>query len=372
MKKDYYETLGVSKTATDAEIKSAFRKKAKTCHPDVNKSPDAEKEFKALGEAYAVLSDPEKRKQYDAYGHEAYKNASQNGGFGGGFAGGFQGFDPGDIDVEEVIREFFGGRGSSRNRSNGPRKGDDAAVLLNLTFDEAVHGCKKEITIDVIETCESCKGQGGFDEVTCSTCGGRGKVIVEQNSLFGFFQTQTTCRDCKGTGKIYKRTCDECRGTGNIKKRKTIEVTIPSGVDHGHQLRISGKGSSGINGGPNGDIYIEFNVGDSKIFTRDEFNLFFELPINIVEAALGCKKEIPTLDKNVYLEVKPGTQNGTKLKLRDKGVKDPNSNYKGDMYVIVKVITPTKLNRRQKELLEELKDSNLDDESEIKNYQKNL
>lgn len=370
-KKDYYEVLGVSKTATDEEIKRAFRKLAKTYHPD-NKQTGDEAKFKEVGEAYAILSDPNKRRQYDQFGHQAFTN---NGG------ANYSGFSAEDIDLNDIISEIFGGGfssfsgfsnfgGGARTNSKRPRKGEDSLVNINLTFEEAAFGCKKTITLDLNETCDKCHGAGGFKESTCKTCGGRGRVITEQNSLFGRIQTEVTCHTCGGAGKTYEETCSECNGRGNVKKRKEIEVTIPEGVDTGYQLRISGKGSAGTNGGPNGDIYLEFKVKDHPLFEREDEDIYLKVPLNIVEAALGCKKEIPTLTGNVMLEVKAGTQSGEKVKLKGKGIKRVGAIGKGNMYVIYEVITPTKLSMTTKKLFKELAKENLDNEDEIKNFQK--
>lgn len=372
-KKDYYEVLGVSKTATDEEIKRAFRKLAKTYHPD-NKQTGDEAKFKEVGEAYAILSDPNKRKQYDQFGHSAFTNDGNPG---------FSGFSAEDIDLGDIIREMFGG-GSARysdftsnfnfggRNSKRPRKGEDSLVKIELSFEEAVFGCKKTISLDLNEKCSKCDGAGGFNESSCPTCHGRGRIISEQRSLFGVFQTETTCRDCDGTGKIYKETCSECHGNGQVRKRKEIEVTIPEGVDTGYQLRISGKGSSGYNGGPNGDIYLEFKVNEHPLFKREEEDIYLEVPLTITEAVLGCKKEIPTLTGNVIIEIKAGTQSGDKVKLNNKGVKRVGALGKGNMYVIYKVITPTKLSGTQKKLMKELAETDLEDSSEFKKFNKYL
>ncbi len=372
-KRDYYEVLGVSKNATEDEIKRSFRKLAKQYHPDVNKEPGAEEKFKEIGEAYAILSDPEKRRQYDQFGHAAFDPNA-----GGGF-GGFSGFSTDDIDLSSIFGDLFGGAfggfggfGGRSNRKNRPVKGQDSLIRMNLTFEEAVFGCEKSLKLDLDEKCDKCDGKGGFDESTCSTCGGRGRVVQQQQTMFGVFQSESTCPDCNGTGKTFKTTCSACRGKGHITKNKEIVVKVPEGVDTGNKIRISGKGSAGYNGGPNGDIYIEFNVKDHPIFERDEEDIYFELPLTITEAALGCKKEIPTIYGNVILEIKEGTQNGTKLKLRGKGIKVPNSLKKGDMFVVTKIIIPTKLDRNQKKLFKELADTDLENSSEFKEYKKFL
>lgn len=373
-KKDYYEVLGVSKTATDEEIKRAFRKLAKTYHPD-NKQTGDETKFKEVGEAYAILSDPTKRKQYDQFGHAAFTN---NGG------ANYSGFSAEDIDLGDILNDLFGGGfsgfhsfsgfggGSSRNNSKRPRKGEDSLVNINLTFEEAAFGCKKTITLDLNETCDKCHGAGGFKENTCKTCGGRGRIITEQNTFLGRIQTEVTCNACGGAGKVYEEVCDACNGRGNVRKKKEIEVTIPEGVDTGYQLRISGKGSAGANGGPNGDIYLEFKVKEHPIFEREDEDIYLTVPLNFVEATLGCKKEIPTLTNNVILEVKAGTQSGEKVKLKGKGIKRVGSLGKGNMYIIFKVITPTKLTMTSKRIFKELAQTDLDNEDEIKKFKNYL
>lgn len=371
--RNYYDVLGVSKTATDAEIKSAFRKLAKQYHPDINKEPGAEEKFKEIGEAYAVLSDAEKRKQYDQFGHEAFTQGAAQGGFGGGFGG----FSADDIDLSSIFDDLFGGgmfgggsrRGASKNR---PTKGRDSLVNVSLTFEEAVFGCKKTINIDLDAECEECSGKGGSGEKTCSTCGGRGRVITQQRTMFGVFQSETTCPDCNGKGKTYSNICRKCNGKGHVIKNKEIEITVPEGVDTGHQLRITGKGAAGYNGGPNGDIYIEFKVKDHPLFERKENDIYVDVPLTITEAVLGCKKEIPTLSGSVVLTIDAGSQPGDQLRLKGKGVKDPVRKKNGDMYVILDVVIPDKLDRKQKELFKELDNTDLESGNAFKNFRKYL
>lgn len=368
-KRDYYEVLGVSKDASDEEIKRAFRKLAKQYHPDVSKEEDAEAKFKEIGEAYAVLSDPQKKAQYDQFGHAAFEGASG--------AGGFNGFDINDIDLSDILGDLFGGAfgfggGRRAKSSNRPIKGEDSLVKVSLTFEEAVFGCKKSIKLDLNEECDKCHGKGGFNEKTCPTCNGHGRVVTQQNSLFGMFQTQTTCPDCKGSGKSFGEKCDKCRATGQVRKNKEITINVPEGISDGMQQRISEKGSAGYNGGPNGDIYIEYHVKDHDIFERDEDDIYLEVPLTIKEAILGCKKEIPTLTGNVIVDVKPGTQNLDKVKLKNKGVKNVNSSYKGDMYVVYNVVIPTKLSRKQNELIKNLDSDELNSDSTIKKFKKYL
>lgn len=371
-KKDYYEVLGVSKTATDEEIKRAFRKLAKQYHPDINKEPGAEEKFKEIGEAYAVLSDANKRRQYDQFGHAAFQNGSASGG-----GAGFQGFNMGDIDLEDILGDLFGGGfrgfsgfGGSSRTSSRPSKGEDIRVVLNLTFEEAAFGCEKDVKLNLTSECSRCKGKGGFNEKTCRTCGGAGKVLEQAQTIFGYMQTQKTCPDCKGRGKTYETICDECHGKGVVEKVKTLTVTIPEGVDEGYQLRLSGKGNAGLNGGPNGDVFIEFKIKEHPLFERDGADIYLEVPVTITDATLGCKKEIPTLYGNIILEIKAGTQNYTKLKIKGKGIKLPNSMSKGNMYAVVNIIIPTKLDRKQKALLQDLAQTDLEDSPEFKNFNK--
>lgn len=372
-KKDYYEVLGVSKTATDEEIKRAFRKKAKEYHPDINKEPGAEEKFKEIGEAYSVLSDQNKRRQYDQFGHAAF----QNGGGAGG-SGGFSGFDAGDINLDDILKDLFGGGfsgfsgfgGSSRGTRS--KKGKDIVVSVDLTFEEAAFGCEKDIKLNLTSECDKCHGKGGFNEKTCKTCGGSGVVLEQQQTIFGYMQTQKTCPTCRGVGKTYETECDVCRGRGTVEKTKTLSVVIPEGVDEDSHLRLSGKGNAGINGGANGDLFVEFKIKEHPLFERDKNDIYIEVPITIAEAALGCKKEIPTLYGNIILEIKAGTQNYTKLKIKGKGIKTPNTFGKGDMFAVINIITPVKLDRKQKKLLEELAATGLDDAPEFKNFNKYL
>lgn len=368
-KKDYYEILGVDKNASEAEIKSAFRKKAKAYHPDVNKEPGAAEKFKEIGEAYSVIGDASKRQQYDQFGSAAFEN---NGG--GGFGGGFQGFDFEDLDLGSIFEQFMGGGfGSSRRRGgNRQTKGQDLLVRVDLTFEEAIFGCEKEFTITVNDRCSECHGEGGHDPETCSSCGGRGRVIAEQRTILGIIQTETTCSACRGEGKTFKTTCNTCRGKGVIKNNKNINLRVPSGVDNEDQMRMSGKGSAGSNGGPNGDIYIEFRVKEHPLFKRDGKHIYLEVPLTISEAALGCKKSIPTIDGTQKVEFDAGTQNDETIRLRGKGIMDERTRSTGDMFLITKVIIPKKLDRKQKSLLKDLEDTDLDNDSVFKNFNKYL
>ena len=360
-KRDYYEVLGVDKSASDAEIKSAFRRLAKKYHPDVNKEADAEAKFKEAQEAYAVLSDETRRKQYDQFGHAAFDGSAGGSGFGGFDA---SGFDFSDIFDSIFGNSFgFGGRGNA-NRST---RGADKLMRIRLTFEEAVFGCEKELNLDVNSVCPECDGKGGFHESTCEQCHGSGTVTSEQRTMFGTFMTKTKCPKCGGLGKSFKEECSKCRGKGTIRQNKDLTVNIPSGVDTGNRLRLSGKGEAGTNGGPNGDLYLEFVVESHRFFERDGDDIYLEVPITVTEAILGCKKEIPTLYGNIKLTIPDGTNTGDKQRIRGKGVDNESNYHKGDMYVIFKVKNPKKLSKVQKDLLNKLNDTELDD-TEIKNF----
>ncbi|MEG1351322.1 MAG: molecular chaperone DnaJ [Bacilli bacterium] len=367
-KEDYYETLGVNKNASDADIKSAFRKLAKQYHPDVNKDSGAEAKFKEVQEAYSVLSDSQKRSQYDQFGHDAFTNGS-NGNNGGGFSGGFGGgFDFSDFDYEDILGSFFGG-GKSRKSQTRATKGDDLLYRMNITFEEAIYGTKKDIEIDITENCDSCKGLGGHGETTCDKCHGSGTITSEQRTILGSFLTKVTCPTCGGRGKTFETSCNKCRGTGKIKKNRVISVTIPSGVDNGNRLRISNKGEAGSNGGPSGDLYIEFIVKEHEYFKREDDDIYLEVPITITEAILGCKKEIPTVYGKIILTIPEGSNSGDKQRIKGKGVNNESNYHKGDMYLIINVIMPKKLSRDQKKLLEELSKTNMET-SEIEKFNK--
>jgi molecular chaperone DnaJ len=344
-----------------------FRKLAKQYHPDVNKESDAEAKFKEAQEAYAILSDPTKRQQYDQFGHQAF-----NGNNGGG---GFSGFDFSNFDFSDIFGDMFGsgfGFGGNSSNSNRPRKGRDSIIRMNLTFEEAVFGTKKTIKLDITEDCNECHGHGGFGEKTCPKCHGSGYVATEQRTILGVFMTKTPCHECDGSGVIYDKICSKCRGNGKIKVTKDILVTVPAGIDTGNQLRLSGKGDAGINGGPSGDLYIEFNVSRHSLYQRDEDDIYIDLPITIVESTLGCKKDIPTLYGKVTLTIPEGTQNGDKHRLRGKGVENVNDHKKGDMYIIINVLIPNKLSKDQKELFKQLSTTNLDKDNIIEKFKRHL
>ena len=374
-KRDYYEVLGVSKDATDAEIKSAFRKKAKEFHPDLNKSPDAPEKFKEAQEAYACLSDKDKRAQYDKYGHAAFENPYGNagGGFSGNpFGGGAAGFDFSDI-FDDLFSGGFGSSfgsfgGSGRSSSNRSRKGSDSLYGMKIDFMEAAYGCKKDIDLEYYETCEDCDGAGGHGQETCEDCGGRGYVIKQTNTILGTIQSKTVCSNCNGTGKSFKSKCSTCKGSGKVKVNKTITIDIPAGIDTGEQLRLSGKGEAGINGGPNGDLYIEIKVMPHELYRREGNDVYIDLPVSITDLCLGTKKNIKTMDGTVELKIKEGSKPGDILRIKGKGINNPDSWKKGDFYCVLKLIIPRNLTRKQKGILEDLDDTDVSDEPEFTKF----
>ncbi len=354
-KRDYYEVLGVDRGADDATIKKAYRQLAKKYHPDMNPGyKEAEKKFKEASEAYSVLSDPEKRRQYDQFGHAAFE---QGGGGAGGFGGfDFNGGDMGDI-FGDIFGDFFGGGRKRSAAGNSPMKGANIRASVRISFEEAVFGCEKELELTLKDECKTCHGTGakpGTNPETCPKCGGKGQVVYTQQSLFGMVRNVQTCPDCNGTGKIVKEKCPDCRGTGYIASRKKIQVTIPAGIDNGQSIRIREKGEPGMNGGPRGDLLVEVNVSRHPIFQRQDTNIFSTAPITFAQAALGGEVRISTVDGDVMYEVKPGTQTDTKVRLKGKGVPSlRNKSVRGDHYVTLVVQVPTKLNEEAKKALRE-------------------
>ncbi len=355
-KRDYYEVLGVAKNAGDAEIKKAYRVLAKKYHPDMNPGDkEAEKKFKEASEAYAILSDSEKRRQYDQFGHAAFEG-------GGGGAGGFDfsGMDFGDI-FGDIFGDFFGG-GSSRRSSNGPMKGANVRASVRITFEEAVFGCEKELELQLKDDCPQCHGSGakpGTKPETCTKCGGKGKVMFTQQSLFGMVQNVQTCPDCHGTGKVVKEKCPNCHGNGFVSNKKKISVSIPPGIDNGQSVRIREKGEPGTNGGPRGDLLVEVIITSHPIFQRQDMNIYSTAPISFAQAALGGEIRISTIDGDVLYNVKPGTQTDTRIRLKGKGVPSlRNKNIRGDQYVTLVVQVPTSLNAEAKEALRKFDELN--------------
>lgn len=368
-KRDYYEVLGVSKNATAQEIKNAYRKKAKELHPDLNKDdPHAEEKFKEVQEAYEVLSDENKKRMYDQFGHAGVGGAAGSPGAGG--FGGFSNFEGADFDFGDIFDSIFGGTGSSfggfSNFGGGSRgrtratRGSDILMQMDLSFEEAIYGCEKKFNLDVVEDCDECHGKGGFDRKECSTCHGRGTITSQQNTILGSFMSQTTCPDCHGTGNTYKRKCSECSGTGKVTNNKKITINIPAGINTGDRQRVSGKGNPGANGGENGDLYIEFSVSEHDYYVRDNDDIYLEVPLTLTEAIIGCKKEIPTIHGNVKLNIAAGTNSGDKQRIKGKGINNEYRRHKGDMYVVFKVYTPKRLSREQKSLIEKLSKTSLE------------
>ncbi len=348
-KRDYYEVLGVSKDADDAALKKAYRQLAKKYHPDTNPGDaEAEAKFKEASEAYAILSDADKRRQYDQFGHAAFE---------GGGAGGAGGFDFsdifGDIFGSDIFGDIFGG--GSRRNSNGPRRGADIRASVRITFAESVTGTTKKLEVTLKDPCDKCGATGakpGTQPETCSKCGGKGQVVYTQQSLFGMVRNVQACPDCGGTGKVVKEKCPDCYGTGYISSRKTIEVTIPAGIDDGQSIRIQYKGEPGTNGGPRGDLLVAVRISQDPDFTREGYNIFSDVRIDYPTAVLGGEIKVKTVDGDVLYEVKPGTSSGTKVRLKGKGMPTlRNKEVRGDHYITLIVDIPTKLNQAQKEAL---------------------
>lgn len=361
-KRDYYEVLGVEKSADDAALKKAYRVLAKKYHPDVNPGDaEAEKKFKEASEAYAVLSDPEKRRQYDQFGHAAF-----DGGAGGAGAGGF---DFGGADFSDIFGDIFGdffggGRSRSSAQSAGPMKGANLRTSVRVTFEEAVFGCEKEIELTIKESCKTCNGSGakpGTSPETCSKCGGKGQVVMTQQSFFGTIRNVQTCPDCQGSGKMIKDKCNDCRGTGYVPMKKRYAVDIPAGIDNGQCKRMPGLGEPGTNGGARGDVLVEVIVGRHPIFQRQDYNIYSTVPMSFAVAALGGEVVIDTVDGKVIYDVKAGTQTDTKVRLKGKGVPTlRNKEVRGDHYVTLVIQTPDKLSHEAKELLRKFDEASED------------
>ena len=383
-KRDYYEVLGLGKNATDAEIKSAYRKLAKKYHPDLNPGDKtAEEKFKEVNEAHDVLSDPEKRKRYDQFGFAGVDpnyGAGQSGG-----ASGFGGFGgAGGVDLGDIFGDIFGGGfggfggfgGSARANPNAPRKGHDIQASVILTFEEAAHGCSKKITLNRQQTCPDCHGTGceaGSSPETCTQCGGRGYVVTQQRTPFGVMQSQQPCPHCGGRGTIIKNPCKTCHGTGKTAARKTLEVKIPAGIDDDQNMALRGQGDAGSNGGPAGDVIVHVTVKRDAVFERDGYDVYVRVPITYSQAVLGAEIEVPTVDGKVAQKIPEGTQSGTKFRLRGQGIQYLNGRGRGDQYVIVEVEIPKKLNRTQREALKAFEDSLRDENYEKrKGFFKNL
>ena len=349
-KRDFYEVLGVSKSATKDEIKSAYRKLAKVYHPD-NKQTGDEAKFKEIQEAYDILYDDQKRQTYDQFGHAAFDQSA------GGGAGGFNGFQGGfgDVDLGDLFGSFFGGgRARSRGNSNGPRRGNDTLQRVEISFMDSINGKKVKLTVNYDQTCSKCNGTGAKDSSsikTCSKCNGRGSIVRQQQTIFGVMQSETTCPDCGGTGKVVAEKCSECLGKGYKRVKSELDVNIPAGITNGQQIRIAGKGERGYNGGPNGDLYLEVIVKQHEYFTRQGNDIHINVPIDLVTACLGAKITVPTVYGDIEVNVPEGTQPNAILKVKGKGVKELNSSNYGDQYIHLQVKTPTKLSSEQRKLL---------------------
>lgn len=371
-KRDYYEVLGVDKGADDATIKKAYRQLAKKYHPDMNPGDkEAEKKFKEASEAYAVLSDPDKRRQYDQFGHSAFEGGGAGGGF-GGFD--FSGADFSDI-FGDIFGDFFGGGSRGGARNNGPMKGANLRTSVRISFEQAVFGVEKELDLNLKDTCKTCNGSGakpGTSPETCRKCGGRGQVVTQHSTPFGTIRNSQVCPDCGGTGKTIKEKCPDCHGSGYISSRKKIQVSIPAGIDNGQSVRIRDKGEPGVNGGPRGDLLVEVVVDRHPIFQRQEMNIFSTVPVSFAVAALGGEILIDTVDGKVVYDVKAGTQTDTRIRLRGKGVPSlRNKDVRGDHYVTLVVQVPDKLSNEAKELLKQFDKETGNSLDAVKNMENN-
>jgi len=369
-KRDYYEVLGVQKGASDDEIKKAYRSLAKKYHPDLNPdNKEAEEKFKEVNEAYEVLSDPSKKERYDQFGHAGVDPSYQGGGFGGGFSGG--GFS-GGFGMEDIFDSIFGGGmfgGGRASNANAARRGQDIQQNVTISFMEACNGVNTDITIERLEKCAECEGSGcaaGTHPETCPECHGSGQVRVQQRTPFGVISTAKTCSRCNGKGKIINNPCSKCGGYGRSRISKKLNVSIPAGINDGQAIRLSGQGSSGVNGGPSGDVILTVSVRPDPIFVRDDYDIHVDIPITFAQAALGDEITVPTIDGKVKYNIAEGTQTGTVFRLRGKGVKKLNSSSRGDQYVKVYVEVPSKLNKKQKDALKAFEETLEDD----KNYTK--
>ena len=375
-KRDYYEVLGVSKGASDDEIKKAYRKLAKKYHPDMNPGDkEAEAKFKEVNEAYSILSDSEKRARYDQFGHAGVDPNYGAGGPGGGFGG----FDMGDIDLGDIFGSFFGGGfggfgGSASSRRNGPQKGESLRASLTISFEEAAFGCEKEINLNRTEECEACHGSGaepGTTAETCPDCRGTGVVRVQQRTGGFAFSSTAPCSRCRGTGKIIHTPCKACGGSGSVKKTKRVTVSIPAGIDDGQAISLRGQGNAGKNGGPAGDLIVAVHVKPHPQFHRDGTTVLYEQPVTFYQAVMGAELEIPTIDGKVKYTLPAGTQTGTTFRLRGKGIPELRGRGRGDQYVTIRVQVPTSMNAEQKEALRAFAQAmgeNVPEESGLKGF----
>lgn len=373
-KRDFYEVLGISKSASKDEIKSAYRKLAKKYHPDINHDADAPEKFKEVQEAYDILYDDKKRQMYDQFGMAAFENGGSTGGAGNPFQGGgfsSQGF--GGVDLGDIFNSFFGG-GSTRSSQNyGPQRGNDTLSRVRISFMDAINGKTITMPITYDENCSTCGGTGAKtsnDIKTCPDCGGRGYIRTQQRTIFGVMENQTTCPKCGGTGKIITDKCPDCGGKGYKRVKKDMDVNIPAGINSGQQLRVAGKGERGVNGGPNGDLFLEIIVSPHQYFTRDGNDIHIEIPLDFVDAILGVKIDVPTVYGDCEVEIPAGTQPNQIIRLKGRGVKDLRKGTPGDEYVHIKLQTPTKISKEQRKLLEEYKKSETKGESFFEKFKK--
>lgn len=372
-KRDYYEVLGVSKSASADEIKSAFRRLAKKYHPDVCKEEGGAEKFKEAQEAYAVLSNPTERAKYDKYGFDAFDNPGANGGRGG--------YDFSGFDFSDMFEDMFGGNdfssfswgdlfGGRQSKGTSSRRGSDLLYEMKIDFMEAALGTKKDITLDVVESCPDCNGLGGFDKETCPYCNGRGVTEKTQNTIFGAIRSRVTCSNCGGSGYSFKTKCRTCSGRGKIKQRKTYTVEVPRGVDTGDRVRMSGNGEAGINGASNGDLYIEFTVSPSSFYKREKDDLYVDLPVTVTELILGGKRTIKTIDGEIELKIPSGSQTGDVLRAKGKGIKNARTGKMGDLYIVLNLVLSNKLTREQKDLFEALSKTDLTNNDAFKKFDK--
>ena len=373
-KRDFYEVLGISKSASKDEIKSAYRKLAKKYHPDINHDADAPEKFKEVQEAYDILYDDKKRQMYDQFGMAAFENGGSTGGAGNPFQGGgfsSQGF--GGVDLGDIFNSFFGG-GSTRSSQNyGPQRGNDTLSRVRISFMDAINGKTITMPITYDENCSTCGGTGAKtsnDIKTCPDCGGRGYIRTQQRTIFGVMENQTTCPKCSGTGKIITDKCPDCGGKGYKRVKKDMDVNIPAGINSGQQLRVAGKGERGVNGGPNGDLFLEIIVSPHQYFTRDGNDIHIEIPLDFIDAILGVKIDVPTVYGDCEVEIPAGTQPNQIIRLKGRGVKDLRKGTPGDEYVHIKLQTPTKISKEQRKLLEEYKKSETKGESFFEKFKK--
>jgi molecular chaperone DnaJ len=360
-KRDFYEVLGVSKTATKDEIRSAYRKLAKKYHPDINKDPDAPKKFEEVQEAYDVLSDDNKRAQYDQFGMAAFEQGASTGGAGNPFSGaGFSSQGFGDVDLNDIFSSFFGGGSRTRQSGSSPRKGEDSLYRVKISFMDAVKGRRIKIPVTYDEPCPNCHGSGAdspSDVSTCPNCGGTGFVRTRQQTLFGMMESDHPCDRCGGTGKIVTKKCHVCGGEGYSRVHRDLEVNIPAGINSGQQIRVTGKGSRGYNGGPCGDLYVEVQIEPDPVFKRDGNDVHIDVDLTFVDCSLGTKIDVPTVYGDVTVDVAEGTQPDQILKLRGRGIKDLRTGKPGDEYIHLKVKTPTRLSAKEKDLLKQFQES---------------